>query len=134
MLALRTPQEAYRRVDFDARVAGADPQQLVVLCYEQVITALASALFAHESGNNHAKSQAITRALAAITALQLGVAGHKGIAASLHNFYASVRRALLDAALDFAPARIATIRQDLIEIASALQSPAARIASAETDS
>lgn len=123
MLALRNPQEAYRRVDFDARVAGADPKQLVVLCYEQVTTALASALFAHEGGNNHAKSQAITRALAAVTALQLGIAGHQGVAASLHNFYASVRRALLDAALDFAPAQIAAIRHDLIDIAAALHSP-----------
>lgn len=130
MLALRNPQEAYRRVDFDARVAGANPQQLVVLCFEQITTALASALFAHEGGDNQAKSQAITRALAAITALQLGVAGDKGVAASLHNFYASVRRALLDAALDFAPARIATIRQDLIEIAGALLSPATQTASA----
>ena len=134
MLALRNPQEAYRRVDFDARIAGADPRQLVALCYEQVTTALASALFAHAGGNNHAKSQAITRALAAITALQLGVAGNQGVAASLHSFYASVRRALLDAALDFAPARIAAIRQDLIEIAGALQTPAAPVATAETDS
>ena len=72
MLALRNPQEAYRRVDFDARIEGASPAQLVALCFEQAEAALASALFAHEAGNNHTKSQALTKALAAITALQFG--------------------------------------------------------------
>lgn len=35
MRYLRDPSEAYRRVDFDARVFGADPRQLVDLCLEQ---------------------------------------------------------------------------------------------------
>ena len=134
MLAQRNPQEAYRRVDLDARVAGADPRQLVTLCYEQLSAALASALFAHESGNNQARSQAITRALSAITALQLGVAGDEGVAGSLHQFYASVRGALLDAALDFAPRRIAAVRADLIEIAAALLVSARPAAGAKSDS
>ena len=43
MLMLRSPHEAYRKVDFDARVAGATPQQLVALCYEQLIAALGTA-------------------------------------------------------------------------------------------
>lgn len=124
MLAQRNAREAYSRIDLDARISGADPRQLVALCFEQLSAALASALFAHESANNQSRSQAITRALSAITALQLGVAGDQGIAASLHSFYGSVRRALLDSALDFAPRRIAAIRADLIEIARAMQMPA----------
>jgi flagellin-specific chaperone FliS len=120
MLALRNPNEAYRRVDFDARIAGASATQLVALCFEQAETALASAVFAHDSGSNHVKSQSITKALAAITALQLGVSGGEGVAASLHQFYASVRRALLDSALDFDAATVAGVRRDLAEIAHAL--------------
>ena len=120
MLAMRNPREAYTRVDLDARVAGAGPRQLVALCYEQLSAAIASALFAHEAGNNQAKARAITRALSAVTALQLGVAGEEGVAGSLHRFYGSVRKALLDAALDFAPRRLTAIRADLIEIAGAL--------------
>ena len=126
MLALRNPHEAYRRVDFDARVEGADPAQLVALCYEQASAALASALFAHRTGDNHTKSKAITRALSAITALQLGVSGDAGVADALRQFYGSVRRALLDNALHFDAGKIAAIRADLAEIAAAFgnQAPA----------
>lgn len=120
MLASRDPAEAYRRVDFDARVEGADAQALVALCYEQVVAALASAGFAHLHSDNRAKSKAITRALAAITALQLGISGTDGIAAALHQFYESARRALIDNALDFDAERVAAIRQDFKEIAAAM--------------
>ena len=51
MLAMRSPHEAYRRVDFDARVAGADPGQLVTLCYEQLISALGTAVYANGLGD-----------------------------------------------------------------------------------
>ena len=120
MLALRNPQEAYRRVDFDARIEGASPAQLVALCFEQAEAALASAVFAHQADNNHAKSQAVTKALAAITALQLGVSGEAGVADALRQYYASMRRALLDSALDFDAATIGEMRGDLSEIARAL--------------
>lgn len=52
MLALRNPSEAYRRVDFDARVEGADPASLVLLCYETLTAALGSAIFAAERGDS----------------------------------------------------------------------------------
>lgn len=120
MLASRDPAEAYRRVDFDARVEGADAQALVALCYEQVVTALTGAAFAHRRGDNRAKSKAITRALAAITALQLGISGGDGIAVALHQFYESARRALIDNALEFDPEQVAVIRQDFTEIAAAM--------------
>ena len=120
MLALRNPNEAYRRVDFDARIEGASPAQLVALCFEQAEAALASAVYAHDAGNNHTKSQAVTKALAAITALQLGVSGEDGVAAALRQFYGSARRALLDCALDFDVATLAAMRRDLHEIAGAL--------------
>ena len=115
MLALRNPSEAYRRIDFDARVEGADPQALVVLCYETLIAALGSALFAHERRDNAGKSSAITRAISAITALQMGVRGEAGVAAALHQFLEAGRRAL-----HFDTRRVATLRQDFQDIAGAL--------------
>ena len=120
MLALRNPNEAYRRVDFDARIEGASPAQLVALCFEQAEVSLASAMFAHEAGNNNAKSKAMTKALAAITALQFGVNGEEGVAAALRQFYGAARRALLDCALNFDAATVAAVRHDLHEIAGAL--------------
>ena len=82
MQPFRSPQEAYRRVDFDARVAGADARQLVALCYEQLTGALGSALYAAQCGDNHLKSQSLTRALSALTALTMGVDAGQAINAN----------------------------------------------------
>ncbi|MCC6828089.1 MAG: flagellar protein FliS [Novosphingobium sp.] len=125
MLATRSPHEAYRRVDFDARVAGADPGQLVTLCYEQLISALGSAVYANGRGDNLLKSQSLTRALSAITALQLGVSGEDGMASALRQLYEAARRSILDSALAFDEKALSTIRQDFIEIARAMQAAAA---------
>lgn len=120
VLARHTPQDAYRRVDFDARVSGCDPMELVGLCYEQLIASLGSALYAHERADNEGKSKALTRALSALTALQLGVAGNEGVALALRQFYQAARGALLDGVLTFDPVRIGQVRQDFLDIASAL--------------
>ena len=120
MYALRSPQEAYRKVDFDARVVGADPRQLVVLCYEQLTGALSRALHAASLGDNRAKSEALTRALAAITALQMGIDPAAPVASALGHFYAAARQALLDCVLDFQPRTVEQLRGDFAEIAGAL--------------
>lgn len=120
MLGLRSPHEAYRRVDFDARVEGASPQQLVGMCYETLVGALGTALFAHEKGDNRLKSQSLTRALSAVTALQLGVDGNAPIAGALNQLYQAARRSILDNVLKFDADVITTIRQDFIDIAKAL--------------
>ena len=109
MLANRSPHEAYRRVDFDARVEGANPQQLVGMCYEALAGALGTAL---------------TRALSAVTALQLGVEGDEGVALALRQLYQSARRSILDSALKFDPEVIGEMRRDFVEIARALTSAA----------
>jgi flagellin-specific chaperone FliS len=120
MLAIRSPHEAYRRVDFDARVNGADPRQLVGLCYEQLVSSLGSAIFAQERGDNSLKSKALTRALSATTALQLGVSGDDSTAQALRHLYEATRRAVLDSAIQFDAKTLATIRQDFIDISRAM--------------
>lgn len=120
MQVLRSPQEAYRRVDFDARVAGADPRQLVALCYEQLGAALGSALFAERQGDNRLKSQSLTRALSALTALQLGVNTDQAIAPALILLYDSARRSVLDSVLAFNSNQIEAIRNDFMEIGAAM--------------
>lgn len=120
MLALRNPSEAYRRIDFDARVEGADPRTLVMLCYESLVSSLGTALFAHERGDNRAKSAALTRAVSALTALLLGIEGQDGISAHLRAFYEAARRRVLDNVIAFSPDQVREVREDIREIAAAL--------------
>lgn len=120
MLMHRDPGEAYRRVDFDARVKGATSQQLVDLCLEQVAGSLARAIHAGNNGNNAAKSSALTRAVAALTALQMGVDPSAPMGDALLQLYTSARTTILDSVLTFDPATLARIRADFIEIRSAL--------------
>lgn len=120
MLTQTSPQEAYRRVDFDARVSGAGPAELVHLCYEHLVSALGTAIHADANGDNCLKSRSMTRALTAITALQMGVAGADGMAMALGQLYEGARRTILDSALEFDPQAIATLRSDFAEIGEAL--------------
>ena len=120
MHPLRSPHEAYRRVEFDARVSGADSAGLVLVCFEQFGQALTAALGGHHSGDNQRRSAGLTSALAAITALQLGIDGADGVAGSLNRYYAAARRTLLGSVLAFDPAAIAALRSDFAEVAAAL--------------
>lgn len=120
MLALRSPHEAYRKVDFDARVAGADPRQLVALCYEQLIGALGSAVYADAARDNRLKSQSLTRALSAITALQMGISQDAAIAPALFQLYDAARRAVLDSVLEFDAATLTKVREDFVDISRIL--------------
>jgi flagellar protein FliS len=120
MLATTNPDEAYRRSAFDARVQGGDTAALVLLCLEQAIAGLGGASLAHERGDPAARSKALTRALTAITALEMGVDRNAPLARPLLLVYGGARRALLDSVADFDPALLLPVRQDLIEIHSAL--------------
>lgn len=114
------PTEAYRRIDFDARVHGADSRQLVDLCLEQVIGSVGRALHAQERSDNSAKSMALTRAVSALTALQMGVDMANPTAGALVQLYQSARGAILDCVTRFDPVKLATIRQDFIDIREAM--------------
>lgn len=121
----RDPGETYRRVDFDARVKGASSLQLVALCLEQAAGSLGRAIYAQDHGDNSAKSAALTRAVAAITALELGVDSSNPVGAPLLQLYQAARRTILDNALRFDPRQLETIRTDLLDIREAMLGTAA---------
>ncbi|WP_421852813.1 flagellar export chaperone FliS [Novosphingobium sp.] len=125
MLLSRDPGETYRRVDFDARVKGASSLQLVALCLEQAAGSLGRAIYAQEHGDNSAKSAALTRAVAAITALELGVDSAHPAGQPLLQLYQAARRTILDNALRFDAAQLETIRTDLLDIREAMLGTAA---------
>lgn len=121
MLAVTDPREAYRRSEIDARVeGGADPADLVRLCLEQAIGGLGLAIIAHERRDPAARSKALTRALSAVTALDMGVERTAPLAQALLQFYGAARKAILDSVVTFDTGRLATLRQDFVDIAKAL--------------
>lgn len=120
MLALRSPHEAYRRVDFDARVAGADQRELAALCFETLNASIGTAIGAAARGDNTLKSRSLTRGLSAVLALRMGVAGDTPVADALRTFYDGARRTLLDAAISFDAERLSALRADVADVASAL--------------
>lgn len=123
MLGQSNPTVAYRRVDFDARVAGANSAQLTAVCYERLVGSLGSALYAAARSDNPGKSRALTQALAALTALELGLVAAAPLAATLGQLYAGARRAVLDSVLAFDAPAIERVKQDFAEIAAATTPP-----------
>lgn len=125
MLLRRDPSETYRRIDFEARVAGSDPLQLVDVCFEQLTGSLDRAQFAASRGDNAMKSAALTRAVAALTALQMGVNPEGPTGLALVQLYGAARRSVLDSAVRFDAATLQKIRDDFEEIRTAMRNAAA---------
>lgn len=122
MLAVTDPNEAYRRSQLDARVHGSDPVQLVRLCMEHVIAGLGGAVLAHRRNEPTQRSKALTRALTALTALEMGVDRDADMAEALLQFYGAGRRTLLDCVTSFDAAALDGLRRDFLEIAGAMGS------------
>ena len=119
MLGARSAADTYRTIDYDARVAGSTPQDLVIVSYEYFVAALDGALFAHETGDNARKSAALTRALAMLTLLQLGIDPGNALARSLGRLYEAARRAVLDSVVRFDAPALRGVRADFAEISVA---------------
>lgn len=120
MLACRDPIESYRRVDFDARVVGANAGQLVDLCLEQLVGAIDRTLYAQRCGDNRMKSDAMARGIAALSSLLMGVDPTNPLSTSLTQLYQSARHTLIDCAVRFDGAALTAIRTDFAEIRVAL--------------
>ena len=121
MLAFTDPHEAYRRSQIDARVeGGTDPADLVRLCLEQAIGGLGLAIIAHERRDPSGRSKALTRALSAVTALDMGVDREAPLAPALLQIYGAARKAILDSVVAFDAEQLTHVRQDFVDIARAL--------------
>lgn len=125
MLAFTDPGEAYRRSEVDARIRGAGTGELVALCLEQVGAGLGSALMAQERGDATARSKGLTRALSALTALQMGIDRSVPIADVLDRLYGTARQAVLASVVRFDAVQLALVRRDFQDLARVFaQSPA----------
>jgi len=122
MLALTDPREAYRRSQLDARVQGGDTAELVRLCLEQVVSGLGAALAFQERRDPAGRSKSLTRALTALTALEMGVDRDAPLADALLQIYSAARYKVLESVSRFDAEGLATVRTDFIDIARAMGS------------
>ncbi len=122
MIALaRSAADTYRSVDFDARVSGATPADLTDLCFEQLVVSLGRALHAQEARNPAGRSNALSRAVSCLLALEMGIAGQEGIAATLRELYARARASVLASVLHWDEPTLRRIRDDFADIREALR-------------
>jgi flagellin-specific chaperone FliS len=121
MLALsNTPRAAYRRVAVDARIHGASQADLVALCFEQIVGELGGAIHAHATGDTARRSEGLTRAHAALTALEMGLDRSQPVAGAMLQLYGAARERILRSVTDFDPVALKTLRDDFREIGTAL--------------
>ena len=121
MLMLRqNPQDAYRKVQVDARILGSGNKDLVAICFEQVVNEVARAIRAHEAGDATNRSEGLTRANAAITALEMGLDRTNPLAGALEHLYGAARETILKCVVHFNTEALREMRQDFAEIGAAL--------------
>lgn len=119
MLANSDPYDAYQRVEFDAWVKGAAPEQLVQICLDQLIIALSTAILANERRDARLKSRAMTRAVTALIALEMGIDRDHEMAEVLGEFYGAARKSILASSVAFDREVLADMRDDFSELRSA---------------
>lgn len=119
MLALTDPNEAYRRSEIDARIRGSQAGDLVTFCLDQAISGIGHAVLADRQGNATIRSKGLTRALTAITALEMGIDRSSPLAEALLQLYGAARKTLLDCVTRFDAEGLETIRADFSEIRAA---------------
>ena len=121
MLASSEPRAAYQQSNFDARVRGGTAQDIVVYCLDELALTLGMLRQADMRGNPAGRSAAITRGIAILTALEMGIDRENELAASLLHFYEGSRRLLLGSVSVTQVDAIEALRADVIEIRDALR-------------
>ncbi len=114
------PAEAYRQVEFDARVHGASQQELVSICFEQLTGALGTAIHADTIEDRALRSRSLSRAVSSLLALEMGLSGDDPVVQAMRDLYGRARASILTCAVQFDAARLEQIRSDFTEIHLAL--------------
>ena len=121
MLACNDPYDAYQRVEFDAWVKGASPNELVQICFDQLIISVSTAILADERCDARLKSRAVTRAVTALIALEMGIDREHEMADVLSEFYGAARKSILASSVTFDRDVLANMRDDFSELRSAFR-------------
>lgn len=114
------PAEAYRQVEFDARVNGATRQELVSICFEQLVGAIGTAIHAQDICDPALRSRSLSRAVSSLLALEMGLTGDDPVVLAMRDLYGRARASILSCAVDFDSDKLRQIRSDFRDIHQAL--------------
>ncbi|HSG56199.1 MAG TPA: hypothetical protein VLA45_12165, partial [Paracoccaceae bacterium] len=112
--------EAYRKVAFDACVAGSRGPELVRLCIEDLGTALGQALWANANGREDIRRSALVRAQGGLAALRVGVDRKNPLGPALLTLYEAMASTVTACRFRFDAGAIGRVRDDLDDIARAM--------------
>lgn len=128
MLKRADPAAAYKRVDFEAFVVGADADALVRICFEDIATALERSLWADRNSRTQLRGTSLQRAQMGLLTLISGLDMEQPVSKSLDVFYRSMLARVTNALQYFEPTVIEMTRDDLADIARSLFEAPRRVA------
>lgn len=120
MLKRANPSEAYRKIAFDACVAGSKGPDLVRLCLDDVQAALGQALWGEQNGRVDIRRSALARAQSGLAALRFGVDPANPLGPALVTLYDAMAATVTANRFRFDAAAIGRVRADLTDISKAM--------------
>lgn len=120
MLVSANAKSAYRRVERDAAILGSDSRALTLLCFDEFITSLSSALHADRRGSFVQRGDALLRANAALSALHAGTDPGHPLAGAMREMFGAAERTLRSAMVRFTAGSVEIVLHDFIDIHAAL--------------
>lgn len=121
MLAMQDPGLAYRRSSFDARLVAATPADMVMICLDDLLASLVRFEQADLRDDREVRSRALTRAIASLTALEMGVDRSAPLGRSLLQIYTAAKSALLGMMVSIEVGTLHRIRADFSELRDSFQ-------------
>jgi flagellar protein FliS len=119
----------YRQIDIAGRTTQADPQALVQLLYEELVSALRSCAWAVQHQQYKIRGEKVTRAIAILFALDAGLDFERGgdVSKTLGRLYSGARKTLVDASIGQDPAPFLHVAETLEDIGKAWASARASL-------
>lgn len=117
----RVAHAHYRNVDIESRIEGANPHQLVVIMFEELLKSLDAMAVAAQRGDFAQRVKRQSRAMSILHGLEGSLDHEKGgdIAEGLSGIYREARRLVMLGSRENDPEQILRARAMLHEIASA---------------
>lgn len=120
MAVLTDPARAYRRVQRDAAILGSDQRALILLCYDEFLAAISSALHADRYGSPGLLREALGHAASALSAIRAGTDPAHPIAVVLESMFDAAHRAIRGAMVNFRSVSLQSLYDDFNDIRRAL--------------